>query len=307
MPVGPTIIHILPVSYMNATAKYSSQVKITDLPDGALTLTVYSGGIPFPQPDEPYKGWKIPANLWYRYTPHLTVNAEGLVCFIGSNNSVSCKAGMKFYRQLSYGTDTGVPNSFPQFEMVEEPERYTAVLANSHTDSTRPEEVYVFIPSLRHYQPLSPAARCNPDLGTDETPDDRCYGFDSNLTQLSVEFIGGKKILGLLDLTMPKGRFSESYDMPFNWPEPPWGKWQLRDAYQVAVSNLPSRSSGCCFARRVMGIDKATYAQVREDLFDIQMRPNHSIAFFLRTLDIPGICPHGFVELDDLCFLGHTN
>jgi hypothetical protein len=100
---------------------------------------------------------------------------------------------MKIYRQLSYNTYPNAPSSFPtaedkyftQFEMVKEPEqeRYTAVLAISHTDLTRPEEVYVFIPSLRRYQPLSPAARCSPDLGTDETPDDRRYGFDSNLTQ----------------------------------------------------------------------------------------------------------------------------
>src|SRR5580698_5830796 len=301
MPVGPTIIHPLPVSYMDATEKYSSQVKIIELPDGGLTLSGYSGGIPFPQPDEPHKGWKILANLWYRYTPHLTVNTKGVVCFVDSSNSVSCKAGMKIYRQLSYNTDAGVPSSFPtaedkyftQFEMVEEPEqeRYTAVLAISHTDLTRPEEVYVFIPSLRRYQPLSPAARCSPDLGTDETPDDRRYGFDSNLTQLNVEFIGEKKILALIGFTMPKGRFPEGYDLPLGWPEPSWGKWQLRDVYQVAVSKLPSRSSGYCFARRVMYIDKATSVPLWEDLFDKQMQPNRSLAFFLHTLDIPGIGP----------------
>lgn len=301
MPVGPTVIHPLPASYMDATEKYSAQVRITELPDGGLTLSGYSGGIPFPQPAEPHKGWKILANLWYRYTPHLTVNTKGVVCFVDSNNSVSCKAGMKIYRQLSYNTDPGVPSSFPtaedkyftQFEMVEEPEqeRYTAVLAISHTDLTRPEEVYVFIPSLRRYQPLSPAARCSPDLGTDETPDDRRYGFDSNLTQLNAEFLGEKKILALIDFTMPKGRFPEGYDMPLGWPEPSWGKWQLRDVYQVAVSKLPSRSSGYCFARRVMYIDKATYVPLWEDLFDKQMQPNRSIAFFLHTLDIPGIGP----------------
>ena len=47
MPVGPTVIHPLPTGYMAATEKYSAQVKITELPEGALTLTGYSGGIPF--------------------------------------------------------------------------------------------------------------------------------------------------------------------------------------------------------------------------------------------------------------------
>ncbi len=301
MPVGPTIIHPLPISYMNATEKYSAQVKITELADGGLTLTGYSGGIPFPRPDEPHKGWKILANLWFRYTPHLSVNTKGVVCFIDSGNRISCKAGMKIYRQLSFNTDPGVPSSYPsaedkyfsQFEMVEEPEqeRYTAVLAISHNNLTRPEEVYVFIPSLRRYQPLSPSARCSNDLGTDETPDDRRYGFDSNLTQLSAEFIGEKKILALLDLAMPTGRFPANYDMPLGWPEPSWGKWQLRDVYQIAMSKLPSRNSGYCFAKRVMYIDATTYVPLWEDLYDKEMKPNRSIALFLHTLDIPGIGP----------------
>jgi uncharacterized protein DUF1329 len=301
MPVGPTIIHPLPPSYLEATEKYSAQVKITELPEGALTLTGYSGGIPFPHPDEPHKGWKILANLWFRYTPHLTVNTRGVVCFVDSGNSISCKAGMKIYRQLSFNTDPGIPTNFSgadgkyfsQFEMVEQPEqeRYTAVLAISHTDLTRPEEVYVFIPSLRRYQPLSPAARCSPDLGTDETPDDRRYGFDSNLTQLGADFIGQRKILGLLDYTMPPGRFPENYDMPLGWPLPSWGKWQLRDVYQVAMHKLPSRSSGYCFAKRVLYVDAATYGPLWEDLYDKQVHPERSIALFLHTLDIPGIGP----------------
>src|SRR5258708_26776176 len=81
MPVGPTIIHPLPISYMNATEKYSAQVKITELADGGLTLTGYSGGIPFPRPHQPHQGWKILANPWFRYTPHRSVNTKGVVCF----------------------------------------------------------------------------------------------------------------------------------------------------------------------------------------------------------------------------------
>ncbi len=299
MPVGPTIIHPLPKSYMDATEKYSAQVKIKELPDGGLTLTGYHGGIPFPHPEEPHKGWKIMANLWFRYTPHLSVNTRGVVCFVDSGGSVSCKAGMKVYRQLSFNTDPGTPSTFSgaegkyftQFEMVQEPEqeRYTAVLVVSHTDLTQPEDIYVFIPSLRRYQTLSASARCSPDLGTDETPDDRRYGFDANLTQLNARYIGTRKILSLIGYTMPSGRFPEHYDMPLGWPKPSWGKWQLRTVYQVSVSKLPSRSSGYCFAKRVVYVDAATYAPLWEDLYDKEMKPNRSIGIFLHTLDIPGI------------------
>jgi hypothetical protein len=55
MEVGPTVTYPLPKNYLEATAKYSSQVKIVELPDGGLTLTGYQGGIPFPNPEEPHK------------------------------------------------------------------------------------------------------------------------------------------------------------------------------------------------------------------------------------------------------------
>src|SRR5579864_9520388 len=58
MEVGPTVTYPLPKSYMEATEKFASQVKIVELPDGGLTLTGYQGGIPFPNPAEPHKGWK---------------------------------------------------------------------------------------------------------------------------------------------------------------------------------------------------------------------------------------------------------
>jgi hypothetical protein len=37
--VGPTVINPLPKSYLAATEKYSSGVKIVELPDGGLNLT----------------------------------------------------------------------------------------------------------------------------------------------------------------------------------------------------------------------------------------------------------------------------
>ena len=56
MDVGPTVVHPLPKTYMEATEKYSGQVKIVELPDGALTLSNYQGGIPFPNPSRTAHG-----------------------------------------------------------------------------------------------------------------------------------------------------------------------------------------------------------------------------------------------------------
>jgi hypothetical protein len=66
MEIGPTIARALPSTYREATEKYASQVKLIELPGGGLTLSGYRGGMPFPEPADPHKGWKILANLWYR-------------------------------------------------------------------------------------------------------------------------------------------------------------------------------------------------------------------------------------------------
>jgi hypothetical protein len=300
MEIGPTVVHPLPRNYRDATERYSGQVKLVELPGGHLTLSGYRGGAPFPNPAEPHKGWKIMANLWFRYLPHLSVDTNGVVCTMDSGSSISCKAGMKVYRQLAFNTDPGIPHNVPgaggkyftQYEMVKEPEqeRYTTVLTISYADLARHEDVYVFIPSLRRYQPMSPMARCSADLGTDETPDDRRFGFNSNLTQIRADVVAEKKIVALVDYAMPAKRLPEHYDMPLGWPTPSWGKWQLRDVYVVNVTKLAG-AGGHCLGRRVVYVDKATSAPLWEDLYDEKLHPWRFVAFFPRTLDVPGIGP----------------
>jgi len=92
MEVGPTVNYPLPKNYLEATQKYSSQVKIVELPDGGLTLTGYQGGIPFPNPEEPHKGWKVLANLWYRYMPRLIADTYGYTCGVNSMGASNCIA-----------------------------------------------------------------------------------------------------------------------------------------------------------------------------------------------------------------------
>jgi hypothetical protein len=109
MEVGPTIIHPLPKTYMEATEKYSGQVHLVDLPDGALTLSGYQGGVPFPNPAEPHQGWKVLANVWYRYLPHLIVDSYGNGCSIDRTGSVTCEAAQIVNRQLAFNTDPNTP------------------------------------------------------------------------------------------------------------------------------------------------------------------------------------------------------
>jgi hypothetical protein len=297
--VGPTTVYPLPKNYQAATEKYSSQVQIVELPDGGLSLKNYAGGQPFPNPSGPHKGWEILANMWYRYLPHLVVDTYGTGCTEDSYGSINCSADAIVYRQLSYNTDPGIPATIPGAEgkfytewvMTVEPEqaKYNATLTISYTDLAKPESVYAFLPALRRYQPVSSAARCAQAGGMDVTSDDYRFGFDSNLTQLKVDFLGERKMLALFPKHLPTGKFPDGYDMPLGWPTPAWGKWELRDVDVISVSKVPAHAAGYCYGKRVMYIDKAFGAILWEDLYDAHMQPWKYFALFLHPMNIPNI------------------
>jgi hypothetical protein len=301
LEVGPTVIHPLPRTYLTATEKYAGQVQLQELPDGGLTLRNYQGGAPFPNPQEPHKGWKILANLWYRYTPHLSVLTHGDGCQVDQYGSVSCGAAEIVERQLAFNTDPGMPATvsgtegkfFTWWLMALEPEqmRYTANLNISYADPSRPDDQFAFLPALRRYQPISTLARCSPSGGTDATPEELREGFDSNLTQLKVDLVAEKKILALVDITPPQGRFPQNFDMPLGWPTPAWGRWQLRDVYVISASRLPAYASGYCYGKRVLYVDKQFSAPLWEDLYDMKMAPWKFLGLFLKTCDVPQIGP----------------
>jgi hypothetical protein len=300
--VGPTIIHPLPKGYVEATEKYASGVKIVELPDGGLTLGGYQGGIPFPNPQEPHKGWKILANLWFRYEPHLTVNSYGNGCTYGRGGSIGCQAGLVVTQHLAYNTDPGVaptiPGSAGKFMSVyylqTEPEqdRYAAGLSLMYEDLGRPEDIYNFDPSMRRTQQFYvTAARCVNEPGSDQTWEDERMGFDSNLTEYKVDYLGEKKILALLDYQMPTGQFPAGFYMPLGWPLPSWGKWQVRDVDVISARKIDSKAADYCYGKRVMYIDKDIATALWVELYDKKMQPWRYAAFFPHTENVPGVGP----------------
>jgi hypothetical protein len=284
MTVGPTLIHPLPAGYLAATEKYSPGTQLVQTPDGGFTISGYQGGMPFPDPAEPHRGWKILADFWYRYIPHIVVNTPdnpGFNCTLDGFGNVSCVKGLWVARQLSYNTDPGTPATFPGAEgkyyttwfMIEEPEqlRYTTTLTMEYTDLTRPEDVFVFVPSLRRTQRISAGARCS-SSGTEMTADDGRFGFDGRIPEFSADLIGTRKILTELDIKSAGALFPDNYDMPLGWPTPSWGKWELRDSYMLDLRKLPAKASGYCYGKRIIYVDKQFFGPLWLDLYDPQMQ-----------------------------------
>lgn len=299
MEVGPTVIHPLPRNYQAATEKYASQVRVIGLPDGGLTLKNYRGGLPFPNPQAPHRGWKILANLWFRYIPQLMVDTYGSGCSVNSSGQANCLSYTYVTRQFAYHTDATadppVPKPddkyFSEWFMMLEPEelKYTTTLSIRYADPTRPEDLYVFEPALRRYIRVSTAARCSPSLGTDATPEDYHFGLDTNITQMKVTYLGRRRILALIDASLPTTKFPQGYDMPLGWPTPAWGKWQLRDVYVISLSKVPTKASGYCYGKRVMYVDANDYAPLWEELYDSKMRIWKYEAVITHSIDVPGI------------------
>jgi uncharacterized protein DUF1329 len=284
MPVGPTVINPLPPGFLAATEKFGPSTKVVELPEGGLTIEGYQGGVPFLQPEEPHKGWKILADFWYRYMPHIVVNTPdnpGFFCTLDGFNNVSCTKGLWVARQLADNTDPGTPSSFPGAEgkyyttwfMIEEPEQqhYTTTLTIEYTDLTKPEDVYVFLPAMRRTQRLSSAARCS-SSGNEMTPDDNRFAFDSKIPDFSADLLGTRRILAQMDVGSAGAHFPDDYDLPLGWSKPSWGKWELRDSYIIDIRKLPAKAAGYCYGKRILYVDQQFYGPLWQDLYDPDMR-----------------------------------
>ena len=233
--IEPTDLHPLPRNYLEATEKYSGQVKIVEQPDGSLRLQNYLAGVPFPDPQEPHRGWKVLEDLWFRYSPNLLVDRDEPGCAIDSAGNLSCQVFDSVNRQLAYNIDKGIPTAEPapdapfltEWFMTLEPEnqKYTTFLVVSYADQSRPDDTYIFLPALRRSQRVSSTARCGEASGMDFTDEDFHSGFDSNITELQANYLMHKKIIALVDPVPPEQAFPEGYFMPLAWPRPSWAKW----------------------------------------------------------------------------------
>jgi len=284
--VGPTIPEKLPAGYAQATAKYSDNVRVVHLADGHNDIRNYEGGEPFPHPQQPDKGYKLLADLWFAYVPHFlagTPHNPLTICSETSHSYLSCERLSYVYRQTAYNTDreTRAEESkasdywYTEWLTVDEPEelRYTTLLMLYPKDNQRSEELFTYIPSLRRWIRGSLTSRCSPVVGTDYVQDDfKRVGFNGGLGLFEAQFLEHRQILALTgDYSPLGGDFPLNYYMPLGWPRPSWGKWQLRDVDVIDVRRLPAEAAGYCYGKRIIYEDSQTHYALWEDAYDRNM------------------------------------
>jgi hypothetical protein len=281
MVVGPTITTPQPKQFLLDTEKYSNQVQLVKLPQGSYTVKGYIAGIPFPNPAEPNLGAKAYFNAYYEYRPSIIWYMGGGWLVDSYHNMTLSDTEVTAYR-LSHLSEPGSPSNpifgkghiFANRYSVHLPEqsKYTTEIALYPDDPTLPQELYVFLPSLRRSLRLSSRARCSPILGSDYAQDDNNDFLGVLVSEFSVKSLGAKKILALIHEDPAKTGLRSSFVQPAGgmpgWSQPALGKWELRDVYVLDIMPLAELAKGYCYGHKIVYVDIQSWVPVSADIYD---------------------------------------
>jgi hypothetical protein len=280
MEVGPISNYPAPQAYQDDTEKYSHLVRIVEIPGGGQALKGYVAGLPFPNPADPLKGFKILANLWYRPMPYLVCGNEDHEYLVNSAGQASDFRVEQVFRRLSHISHAGMPTTDPQAEGVEfsqyvmftEPEqfKYTQILTLFYGNPQRSEDDFLYVPQLRRVLRQTANQRCAPLTNGDFTPDD-LIGFNGGILRFQADYLRDQQTLALINAD-PK-----IYGDPANYysiylPRPIVGKWEVRDNYVVDVRRIPSQRGGYCYGKQIVYVDRDSYDVSWKDLYDNAMK-----------------------------------
>ncbi|MGH7905714.1 MAG: DUF1329 domain-containing protein [Candidatus Binataceae bacterium] len=284
MEIGPRHHYAPPKTFTENTEKYASQVKVVNLPNGGHSISGYVAGLPFPNPTDPMKGYKILVNEWYRYVPYIICSAAygyQLILEDRFGNETTLATPL-VYRRLSHISDYDYPITDPHAQGIDysewvevllpEQDKYTQNLTLYYNDPSKPEVVVLFIPALRRSLRLSTAARCAPFVGTDWTQDDVRTGFNGGIVRWDSTFLREQPVITLTTVDRMKFSNWKNYYPGVIWPEPSWAKYETRPSYVIDVRRIPSERAGYCYGKQIMYVDKENYDLYWKDIYDSSMK-----------------------------------
>lgn len=271
----------LPKIYVENTEKYAKDVKIVTTSDGGHNLSGYVAGLPFPNPQEPLRGWKLLVDDWYAYQPHEICATQSKVWFHDRLLNESTLNQIFLLRRMSHISDPGEPIYEPrgkgedlvQYAQILQPEqaRYTTLFNVYYEDLSKPQDTYLFIPALRRSLRLSTAARCAPFFGGDFTNDDTRHGaFNGNMTHFDADFVADRQILEAPDVTQDLSKLvnPRNYFQPLFFGKPTLETWEVRPVWMINVHPIPKYTPGYCYSKRILYVDKEDYQAMWADLYD---------------------------------------
>ncbi|HVO26392.1 MAG TPA: DUF1329 domain-containing protein [Candidatus Margulisiibacteriota bacterium] len=266
----------MPKRYIEATEKYSPQVKLA--PNG-LKLENYVAGMPFPKidPNDPQAAIKI---MWnYEYRPFFIDDFRegdfgsytGNVTYDGPMN-IERSLWVGDLRRLYYNGRLYVDPKpeLPNPDGVRYKESLHPILAPfdlkglgflgiRYIDAAKQDDTWLYLPQLRRVRRLSSAQRSDALFGQDADADS-FFGYSGHIAWTEWKLLGVKEMLGVVQAQ--------------NWPikQCPGGGdfafcdvWEKRPVYVMeGVSKLPQYA----FGKRVILIDREAMLPLTTDMYD---------------------------------------
>jgi hypothetical protein len=265
-----------PKAYKEATEKYSGQVKLSA--DG-LTVQNYVAGQPFPSidPKDPQLAIKIMWNYEYGYVNGL--DDTDLRNFDADTGSIPQAGPMSVERHFlldhfrrlfwtgrlyvdpkpekpnpnGYRVQQGLYPFLEPFDL-----KGVGGLGNRYLDSSKADDQWLYLPSLRRVRRLSTAQRSDALFGQD-TDVDSFYGYAGHIAWMNWKYLGEKEILATVHAEHFPVKWHEKVDWAFD------DVWEKRRVYVVeGQSKLPQYA----YSKRVLYIDKETWGIPYSDIYD---------------------------------------
>jgi hypothetical protein len=259
--IGGKGIYTVPQEYINATEKYSKQAKL-DENDG---ISGYIAGQPFPNidPKDPKAGLKIIWNHFWRFrgddftSGHIAGKGSNFKRYLifENGNEVEAETANSTLRAMGRMLVPPIP-AFPEavkaqiFEYTLSSTQYprdsagTTILQQRYVDPTKPDDQWIYIPSIRRVRRNSTSQRCATLAPTDYTLDDIVSGFNGKVPNFTYKLLGKQKVLGISDWggkNLPPRKHGDYFPQDVAWTQ--------TDAWVVEQS---SKDPAYCYSKRVM-------------------------------------------------------
>ena len=129
------------------------------------------------------------------------------------------------------------------------------ILSWRYLDPRKPDDMYVYLPTLRRVLRGEAGQRSTPLPGSIMTPDD-LQMFDGRIQDFTYEFAGEQKVLGVTDNEINLKRLSQWKGPGMPWPTE---NWEIRDVYAI---DIKSKDSKYPQSKKRIYIDKENFTSI---------------------------------------------